>query len=90
MRTQEDHLRRYKQQHKDTKTYHAHGLVLAVAVPVEDLDLQGPVHVTIAQAAHGDLGRLEHRAQVVVHLVALPHHRVLAVLVHSVDMTQVK
>jgi len=35
-----------------TKTHHAHGLVLAVLVPVENLDPQGAVDVPVAQAAH--------------------------------------
>ena len=58
--------------------------MLAVAVPVEDLDLEGSVDIAVAQRRHGDLGGWPDGTQGVVDLIALPHHRVLVVLVQSV------
>lgn len=61
--------------------YLSHSHVLAAAVPVKDLDLQGSVHVAVAQGCHRDLGRRPDGIQGTVDLAALPHHRVATVLV---------
>ena len=65
------------------QTYHAHGLVLAVAVPVKNLHPQGAIAIAIAQRRHGDLGRSPVGTQRVVDLLAFPHHGVLVVFVQS-------
>lgn len=59
--------------------------MLAVAVPVKDLDLQGTVHVSVAQRSHGDFGRGPDGIQGIVDLGALPDHSVAVVFVEAVQ-----
>jgi len=64
-------------------THHAHGLVLAIAIPVKNLNLQRTIHVTVTQRRHGNLDRGPDGIQGIVDLGTLPHHRVRVVLVQS-------
>ena len=57
-------------------THHTHGLMLAITIPVKDLNLQRTVHVTVAQRGHGNLHRGPDGIQGIVNLGTLPHHRV--------------
>lgn len=57
--------------------------MLAVAIPIKDLNLERSVHIPVTQSRHGNLDRRPDRIQGIVDLGALPHHRVRIVLVQS-------
>jgi hypothetical protein len=72
---------RWKHKYMHTTLHLPHRIVLAIAVPVEDLNLQGAVAIVVAKGYHGDLYRSPDGIQGIVNALAFPHHGVGVVLV---------
>jgi hypothetical protein len=60
--------------------------MLAIAVPVKDLNLQRAVTIVVAKGYHGNLYRSPDGIQGIVNALAFPHHGVGVVLVQSADV----